>query len=154
MENNLNQSIDEIKAFTKVINDAMKKEENNLSEKEKQEEPDYLLYNSISESSIEILQQESVLKLFNQIGDKLGSDIAKSLTELMAIAMTHSAYSAILFYDGLLKKELTNQFNHYGEHLNDATAIVKSHDSVLEVFGNRLTDLESKNKIDNINKTL
>jgi hypothetical protein len=154
MQNNLNDSINEIKDFSKNVEEAINNEDNELTEEEKKEEPDYLLYNAISETSISILQQESVIKLFEKISDKLGDDITKSLIELMTLTMTHSAFNAIVFYDGLLKGELTNQFDHYGNHLNNTSAIVRSHDSVLEVFGKRITDLENKLKIDEINKSL
>lgn len=119
------------------------------AEDEKQE-PGYLLFKAISESSIEILQQPSVVELFKKVSENIGEDVSKSLVELLAISMSHSAHNAIIFYDQMLKGELTRQFDHYGDHLNAIGGTVRSHDSVLEVFSKRLSKIETTLKLNEV----
>lgn len=153
---NLNDSVNDINKMKDIINEKIINDDTDdmLTEEEKKQEPDLLLYNAISESSIQILQQETVVNLFKYLSTKFDEDVIKSIIELITLTMTQSAYNAIVFYDNLLKEELTNQFDNYGKHLNDTTAIAKSHDAVLQVFGQRITDLENINKIKNIKDSI
>lgn len=111
-------------------------------------EPAYLLYNQIAESSIRILQLPEVVKTFAKLSDKLGDDLAKSFVELLALTMTQSAHQAVLFYDDLLKAELTKQFDNVGEHLNDTRAVVEGHTGALSVFKTQLSEIQNKLKKD------
>lgn len=158
MENKIQQSIDDVKKFKENLNSSIKEVDevrnNEISEDDEKQEPYFVLLEGISDSIINILQQETVSKLFQDISKNIGEDTTKSLIDLLTITMTYSSYNAISFYDNLLKEELTKQFDNYGEHLNAAIGSIKAHDSVLSVFGKRLTDLENIDKINNIEKSL
>lgn len=151
---NLDKSVEDILKFKEKLENGAENTEDVKSGKctaeDEKQEPGYILYNAISESSIEILKQPTVVKFFENISKDIGEDFSKSLVELLAICMSHSAYTAITFYDQMLKGELTKQFDHYGDHLNAIGGTVKSHDAVLEVFSKRLSELEKKNKLDSV----
>ena len=117
---------------------------------DERQEPDYKLYNSIADTSIEILKGETVANLFNKIADKLGEDLSKELCEVMAICMTHSAYQAVVFYDGLIKNELGKQFDHISDHLNSMAGVLNGHDGALQVFKSKINDLENEKKLSDI----
>lgn len=147
----LDRSIDDILKYRENLEKCAENTEDvkkgNCTAEDEKQEPGYLLYQAISESSIAILQQPTVVKLFETISKDVGEDLAKSLVELFAISMSNSAYNAITFYDQLLKGELTKQFDHYGDYLNATTATVKAHDGVLEVLNKRVSDIENNIKL-------
>ena len=55
------------------------------------EEPGYILYTSILETSKEILRSPVFVESFQKIADKLGKEETRALTTMMSLAMTHSA---------------------------------------------------------------
>ena len=66
------------------------------------EEPGYILSTSILETSKEILQSPVYVESIQKIADKLGKEETRSLTTMMSLAMTHSAYHATQQYDTLM----------------------------------------------------
>lgn len=151
-ETPFNDSINELRQcqedMKKKAAEAPDVKEGKCTAEEELREPAYLLYNQIAESSIRILQLPEVVKTFSALSDKLGDDLAKSFVELLAMTMTQSAHQAVLFYDDLLKCELTKQFDNVGEHLNDTRAIVEGHTGALSVFKTQLNEIQTKLKKD------
>lgn len=110
-------------------------------------EPSFLLYNKISESVVQILSQPEVTSAFVQIGKKLGDDISKNLVTIVGMCMATSAHNAILFYDDLLKEELTKKFGQFAEAIATCETDNLTFHRVLEVFKKRLDNLEKEKKI-------
>lgn len=154
MENN-NPFNDTINKFNKKTNDidneTRKMDENNDKDKEN-DNPGYILYNAIANSSIELLKNDTVINTFKKLSDKLGEDLSKSIVEMFAILLTQSSYQSVLFYDSLLKKELDIQFKHYTEHINIAKADISAHHDVLKVLRKQLNDIQDKLKIKEFEK--
>lgn len=153
MKNNpLNDSVNELKQcqdnLKKKAEEAADVKDGKCTAEEELREPAYVLYNQIAESSIRIIQLPEVVNIFAKLSGTLGDDIAKALVELMALTMTQSAHQAVLFYDDLLKAELTKQFDNVGEHLNGTRAIVEGHTGALSVFKTQLNEIQSKIKKD------
>lgn len=151
-ETPFNDSVNELKQcqedMKKKAEESPDVKEGKCTLEEELQEPAYLLYNQIAESSIRILQLPEVVKTFSALSDKFGDDLAKSFVELLALTMTQSAHQAVLFYDDLLKAELTKQFDNVGEHLNDTRAIVEGHSGALSVFKTKLNEIQTKLKKD------
>ena len=107
-------------------------------------DPSYVLFDQITKSTIEILKQPELEKIFGKISETLGDDTAKGLIEIFSASMTHSAYEAIVFYDGLLKIELSNQFDNIGKFINNLAADIKAHNAVLEVHKKDINEIKEE----------
>lgn len=153
--NPLNQSIDDMKKFKEKLEEATHHTEDvengDATPEEEQHEPDYILYQAIADNSIQIMQMDEVINLFTKISNSVGGDITKDLITLLTIIMTNSAYSAISFYDNLLKDELQAQFvnigdafNNIGADVNAHTGAISVHKASLEAIEKRLKALEEK----------
>ncbi len=81
-------------------------------------QPENILFNAISESSLNILSDPALQKLFDVLKSELSESGLSTLTALMSICMSHSAYHAVVFHDELLRRELTKQFDNMVEHIN------------------------------------
>ena len=111
---------------------------------EERQEPSYVLYDSIIESVIDILQSETVQKSFETLAKETSPETAKALIELLSVCMANSAHHAIVLYDNMLKAELDKQFDRYGDTLNNCIATVNAHDGVLKVLRKSISDLKSE----------
>lgn len=156
-ENNVfSEAIKDLESMRDAINKAAEQSEDvkagNCTAEEEKMEPSYLLYNQIAKSSIDMLKQPEISKVFDNIKDIMGEEIAKGLIEVFAISMTHSAHNAVLFYDDLLKIELTKQFENLGDHINTAKSDISAHGAVIEILRKDLNDIKSKLLIDQFNK--
>lgn len=114
---------------------------------EEKQEPDYILYDKIAENTISILQLPTFEKGFEKLASKTDDETAQMMAEMMAVAMCHSSFSAIVFYDNLLKDELKKQFDIFSESLNRVIGTVNAHDGVMQIFKERLGKLEEKDKL-------
>lgn len=114
-------------------------------------EPAYVLFNQISESSVKILENEAINQAVIELSKQIGEDASIHLAELITIAMTNAAYYAVLSYDNLLKKELTKQFENVSHHINLSKSDIEGHAAVLTVFRKRLSDIEDRLKRGDIN---
>lgn len=138
---------------TESLKDKQDVKDGKTTVEEEQEEPGYLLYNQIANSMMDILKQPEITNGFVEIGKKLGADISTTLVNIISIATVTASHNAIVFYDELLKKELTNQLQFFGGHLNECKADITAYKSVLEVFKKRLDTIEKQMKLDEIKKT-
>lgn len=137
----LKDSVQEMKNLRKELKDAVDKRED-------KDDPAYVLYDSITESVIDILNSDAVQKSFNTLSGKLGNDTVKPLVELMALCMTNAAHHAVCIYDMLLKEELNKQFDNYGDALNKCIATVNAHDGAIKVLRKSVTD--TKNEVEEL----
>lgn len=137
----LKESVQEMENLRKRIKDSVEKSED-------KDNPAYVLYDSMIESVIDILNSDVVKKSFELISAKLAPETVKPLIELMAVCMANSAHQAICIYDNLLKEELTQQFDRYGDVLNNCIAIVNAHDGAIKVLRKTITD--TKNEIEEL----
>jgi len=115
-------------------------------------EPMYVLYGNILKSTTDILRTEETKKLFDKLIGKFGEDTTADLMEFFAAAITQASYNSVVFYDGLLKQELTREFGKFGDPLNQCIADVKAHSGVLSVFRKRIEALEKVAKVEEIKK--
>ncbi len=145
-QNSLEESVEKIKEFQKKLEEAAANtkdvKEGKATKEEEQQEPGYILFQGITETSIKILQMPIVAETLNGLADKLGDNTAKKLTEMLAIIMTNSAYCAINFYDELLKQELQKQFDNVGQYMSRISGDVHAHNSVLEIHQKRLDAID------------
>lgn len=149
--NSLEDSVKDLKEYQESIKEAAESSEDVKNGKctvdDELHEPAYVLFNNIAESSIRILQIPEVVNSFKKLSETLGEDGSKTLVELLALTMTQSAHQAVLFYDDLLKSELTKQFDIYGNQLNQMMADIKGQSAAMSVFRKRLDTIEKDTKI-------
>ena len=112
------------------------------------------LFHQITEGTIQILQSPEIEKSLVTIGENMNMDQESitSLINIIAIAMNNSAYQAILFYDDLLKAELTKQFDNIGHHINLGKADMEAFKSVLQIHQKQIGEIRTILKIDTIKK--
>lgn len=157
MQNNpFQNTIDDLNNFKDNLSKAAENTEDvkkgDATLEEEKQEPDFLLFDAISESSIAILQLPSIQEGFKHLSENITEDGVKKLIEIMVIAMTHSAYNAITFYDGLLKEELIKQFDHYGDSLNSCIGKVNAHEGAIAVLKERVNSFIKEKQVDELNK--
>ena len=141
MENNpFKDTIETLNKKSEKINESNSEDKN----------PGYILYDAIANNSIEILSNPEVVNTFKKIADAIGEEATKSMVEMLAIIITQASYQSIIFYDGLLKNQLTDQFNHFASHINSAKADVEAHHGVLRVFKQQLSEIQNKLEIEKI----
>lgn len=155
MQNNpMNDSIDNIKNFQKKMEEASANTEEvksgDIKKEDEQQDPAYILYNAISNNSIEILNSPTIQSTFETMSEKMGDDFTKKFIEMMVVIMTNSAHSAVVLYDEMLKKELTESFNKVGDGFSTVCADVNAHTGVLEIFKKRLEIIEKKLNLNEI----
>lgn len=125
-----------------------------VTPEEELKEPGYVIYNAISENVIKILQEDNVIKMFKEMSKYIPGPCTQLLIELLAILMTNASYSSILFYDELLKKELINQFDNVGHHINLAKSDIEGIKSAMEVHRKQLSEISETLMINKIKKDM
>lgn len=152
----LTKTIDDIKEYQDKIKENAENSQDvkdgKCTKEDELKEPAYLLYNQIAESNIKILQMPPVVKAFEILNKNLGEESSKTLVELLAILMTQASHQAVLFYDDLLKQELTKQFDLYGDYLNKNIADVNGMKSAIEVIKKRVGNFEHDKTINKFSK--
>ena len=147
-DTNLNDSVAELNDLKEKIEEAAHNTDDVKSgastPEEEENEPEFILLKKITETSIEILQLPTIVEGFKSISLLIGEDGAKRVAEMIAVAMTHSATSAIMFYDEYLSAELEKQFSRYGDTLNETIAVVNGMNPAIEVLKTRIAELEKK----------
>ena len=152
------KDIKEIEESTKKIEEAVKKE---AEENEENINFGLKLYNGIMNTVIEILRSESIVNRFTEITKafdgkpdfgEFGDKILKPFIEIISLCMSQSAYQAIIFYDEMLKDELDKSFKIVGDGLNTHNAELAAHQGALEVFKQRLGEVEKTLKLNEISK--
>ena len=146
----MNKNIDALDEETRKLDKERDDSNDESSDKESENtNPAYIIYKAISDSSIEMLQSKEVVDTFKVIANAVGEDVSKKMVEMFAILLTQSAYSAVMFYDGLLSKVLESQFNHFAESINTNKADIEGHHSALKVFKKQLGEIQNKLNIEN-----
>lgn len=155
-QNPMSNSIDDLNKIKSVVKDSAKEteavKEGVVTEEEKQKEPAFALFDSIANSSIEILQSEGVVKAFSGIAPALGEEGTKSLIDLITIVMIQSSYYAILQYDEMLKSELDKHFDAIVNNLNICKSDLEAYKSALQVFRKSLNEVKSTLQIEGFKK--
>ena len=141
MENN--PFVDTIETINKASDTVDKATKTTEEDNKENTNPGYILYNAIANNSIEILSNPEVVNTFKKIAESVGEEVSKSLVEMLAIIITQASYQSLIFYDSMLKNELTEQFNHFAQHINSAKADVEAHHGVLKVFKQQLGEIEN-----------
>ena len=155
--NPLDESIETIKNMQKVIEEQIEnsddvKEGINTKEEEMQE-PQNLLFTKISESVILTLQNPDIINGFAVIHNSgFGKEATEVLINIIAITAATTAFNAMTFYDGLLKEELTKQFDHIANHINNSKSDIQGIMSACEVYKKKIGELENQLKLMSSNK--
>ena len=152
-KNNLfDDAIKDLENMRKAMKESLKQDKDVkdgvCTEEDQMNDPSYVLFDQITKSTIGILKQPELEKIFTKISESLGEDTAKGLIEVFSASMTHSAYEAVVFYDNLLKVELTNQFDNIGKFVNNLAADIKAHNAVLEVHKKDINEIKQQMLID------
>ena len=136
MENNpMQESIDDI-GLTKEKMD---------KKADDKDEPGYILYSAILNTSKEILSSPVFAESFKKIEKVLGTEETKSLLTVLSLAMTHSSYNTIQLYDILLTENVNKMIGDINEELGTLRGTINGHQGAMEVFKKRLDKLEGKN---------
>lgn len=138
LENEIKNLKDNHERVIKDAEEAAKKNDQEISPLMK------ILYDEIVESNIEILQDPNVVEKFKSLADKFGDDTSKTIVDLFAVTMTLSSFRAIMFYDEHLTKELDKSFKFIENNLNINRADIKGCKGAIDVFRNRLEEINSK----------
>lgn len=154
----LDESINQIKNMQKIVNDSAKESEDvkegNCTLEEEQAEPDRVIYDAICNNTISLLTNKDVADAFVKIGKVFGEETSQELTVLIATCITQSAYSAIVFYDNLLKTQLEKDYDVYNHNINLCKSSIDGISAAMDVFKKRLSDVENKLKIEDLNKEI
>lgn len=149
-EPNLNDTIDRVKSFTDSVHKAVEDmEKYATTEAEKSEANEVKdsaavkLYNAISDATIDILNQPSVKKIFEEFGAKIGKDFSVRLIELLAITMSHSAVHTIITYDNLLKDDISKHDKQIYEALNMLLADDNAHYMAIKEIRNEIAEIRN-----------
>lgn len=109
------------------------------------DEPGYILYSAILNTSKEILSSPVFAESFKKIEKVLGTEETKSLLTVLSLAMTHSSYNTIQLYDMLLTENVNKMIGDINEELGTLRGTINGHQGAMEVFKKRLDKLEGKN---------
>lgn len=136
MENNpMQESIDDID----LTKEKMDKKADD------KDEPGYILYSAILNTSKEILSSPVFTESFKKIEKVLGTEETKALLTVLSLAMTHSSYNTIQLYDMLLTENVNKMIGDINEELGTLRGTINGHQGAMEVFKKRLDKLEGKN---------
>ena len=113
-----------------------------------------LLFKQITDTTIKIMETPEVEKSLTTIATEMnmGEKSISSLINLIAIAMTNSAYQAIIFYDDLLKDELTKQFENVGNHINMGKADMEGFKAALQIHQKQIGEINKTLLLNNLKK--
>ena len=109
------------------------------------DEPGYILYSAILNTSKEILSSPVFAESFKKIEKVLGTEETKSLLTVLSLAMTHSSYNTIQLYDMLLTENVNKMIGDINEELGTLKGTINGNQGAMEVFKKRLDKLEGKN---------
>ena len=153
-EINLDASVAELEDMQQKLHDAAEHTQDvqngDATPEEEREEPEYILFSKITETTLEILKLPSFVEGFKTISLILGEESSKKVAEMIAVAMAHSAISAIMFYDEYLSQQLVKQFNNFAKALNDTIAVVNAMEPAMEIYKKRSADIEKRLQIEKI----
>jgi hypothetical protein len=157
--NPLEESVKEVEktmeTFNQLIEESEDVKEGRTTSEEEKQEPGNMLFIKISEMVISILKDPNFTKSFKKISESgLGDDATRELVNILAITSANSAYQALIFYDELLKKELTKQFDHIAHHINIDKSDISGIKSACEVFGKKIGNIENTIKASELKKSV
>ena len=144
------------------VDDVVKGE---TTKEEEAAEPENLLFKQIYELAIRVLSDPSIDESFSIVADNLTKcfedpetdkpaavkTATSAIVNIVAMSLVSSAYNSILFYDGLLKKELDAQFDHMAHHVNMSKADIEGLKALTAIFRRQISDINKKLQIDDIN---
>lgn len=149
MENNKNDPLEDI---NKVLDDMEKKLSGKInsenSEEDEKDDPAYILLQNIIVSVSKMVSTTQVKNIFETIKKNTNEETSTAILTLLSIVMTYSAHNALLIYDELLKKELQNQFDNIGNHINYMKSDLSAHEAVLNIHKKDINELKKKIQID------
>lgn len=168
----LQEAIEDVKetleAHDKALGETDDVKEGNCTKEDEAAEPANVLFRAISELTIQILADPVIDQSFAIIDKNLNAlvaedpkpsqelkatiskEIISTLINIIAVSMSHSAYNSLLLYDDLIKKELDNQFDHVGKHLNTTKADVEGLKALSQIFRRQISDINKKLDIEDI----
>jgi hypothetical protein len=156
MNQPLEDSINDMKDVQEKLENATKPDSQDTPDSKDDKGAANILFKQISETSIEILQTPEVEAMLDKISQNSGlnQNSMSALVSLIAICMTHSAHNAILFYDDLLKKELTKQMDNISHHMNLCKADIEGIKGAIQIHQKQIGIINNSLKIDDVIKNM
>lgn len=102
------------------------------------------LYRKISESTVEILQGEVFKDGLKILNEKLDPEVADRLVGMLAVAMTTSAYNAVLQYHTSVIDTLIKQSEDMNTAFGNIAADIHGINNAVQVLRSRITDIEKR----------
>lgn len=140
----LDDSIDQIKDLDKKIQES--------GDENLKNDPSYQLYHHIYQTTTRIFDDEETKKVYDQVAEILGKEASLGLMSLMILAMTHSAYDAVAYYNNYMSTIMDEQFTAIIDHINGTNADIEGIKAAITVFRKQLNDLQSKVMVDKFAK--
>lgn len=157
-KNKLDEAVNDIEKLKETAEKAAENSEDvkegKCTAEDEKNELGYILYQNIANTNIQILQHPEVSKAFNNIADLTSEEVSQNLVTLIAIVMTQSAYQAILFYDDMLKAELSKQFDNITNAINGLGADNVGIQSAITIFKQKIGNIEKSLKIEETLKSM
>lgn len=163
MSEYIEKTINEIRDVQEKINEEASKENDKTPKNGEESTPKpedvspglgAVLFNQISETSIKILQtpavEEGIIKIATNMN--MDEESVTSLINIIAISMTNASLQAILFYDDLLKNELTKQMDNVSYHINLGKADIEGIKAAVQVHQKQIGSINNTLKINDIKK--
>lgn len=116
------------------------------------QEPAYLLYQDILNSTAAFFESEPVKALCYSLGQSIGEKTTADIMTLVSVGMAHSAHSAILAYDDRIKAELSRQFDMLIGACNSNTADIQSVMGAIQIFRVQINKLTGREVIGDLFK--
>ena len=144
--------VNEIEDAKAAYNEEVEKnaEDGVLTKEEEMEEPENILFNAISDTTVNILKDSAITEQFKTVVEGMGESVAGALMAITAITTTHAAYQAVVFHDELLKKELIKQFDSFAYHINETKGILGECQARLTVLEKKVDLLMEHKKLEEI----
>ena len=157
MNEHIQKSIDELNAANDKFQADVNGANNNSNDNPQEDAFGQLglrLFNQITETTIKIIETPEVENSIVTIATEMnmGQKSISALINLIAVAMTNSAQQAILFYDDLLKDELTKQFDNIGKHINLGKADMEGFKAALQVHQKQIGEINKTLLLNNLKK--
>lgn len=121
---------------------------------DEQKEPSHVLYNGIIDSTINVLKAPATVNALTSMSKGMELSAVGDMLGFIALAISTAAYNSITLYDGLIKDEISKQLQMFVDKINECTAEIMAHKSVLEVHSKRLTEIEKRLNISDIQKDI
>lgn len=149
--NKLDEIIKELQNGAKVFDDNIPNldevKDGTLTEDEAKKEPSILLFRTTLSTAVETLNSDLMRNKFKEMIDNgFTEEMAADLLSSIAIDVACSVFKSIIYYDDLLKDQLTKQFDNIADYFNIMRSEVSGTQKAMVTFTDKLNQLEKEIK--------